>query len=124
MRRAWHGDEGAGSVLVVALVAVVVLLAGALAVLARAQVARHEAQSAADLAALAAAGSLWRPPGVDVDPDAWEVPVGCALAREVVDRHAAHLAACEVDDDGAVEVRVDVPTAWGTATARARAGPA
>ncbi|WP_232229896.1 pilus assembly protein TadG-related protein, partial [Cellulomonas bogoriensis] len=49
------GDRGSGSVLVIALVAAVVVLAGGLAVLGQAGVVRAQAQSAADLAALGGA---------------------------------------------------------------------
>ncbi|MBC7292324.1 MAG: hypothetical protein H5T83_13450, partial [Actinotalea sp.] len=64
-RRAVRGDDGAGSVLVVGLAAVVLLLGGTLAVAVRAHTARSVAQAVADLAALAAAQTLVLPPGLD-----------------------------------------------------------
>ena len=78
--------------------------------------ARHRAESAADLAALAAAqGLLVDPGGV------------CGRAGTISAAHHAHLVGCTLGDD-AVEVRVEVPVHGLTALvppARgwARAGP-
>jgi secretion/DNA translocation related TadE-like protein len=115
------GDRGAGTVLVLALAAVVVLLALAVGALGAAQRARGSAQAAADLGALAAA-TAWRQGG---DP--------CATAAEAVRRNDGRLAACVPEGGGTVGVRVTRPAlgpeagAWaaslGDAAARARAGP-
>ena len=75
--------------------------------------ARHRAQAAADLAALAAAALL--PAGADA---------ACARAREVALAMRAGRAGCVVDD---LDVVVTIEAAvgrWGTARAAARAGPA
>ena len=81
--------------------------------------ARHRAEAAADLAALAAAGRI----GTGGDP--------CAAARQVAAADRATLRTCTLtlDPDGrsgtvrvVVAMRVDLPIAGaGTATARARA---
>lgn len=114
-----RGDTGAGTVLVVGLVAVVVLITAALAVVGRAQVARAEAQAAADLAALAGAAAAWTPPGVRVEA---ATPDGCVLAREVAVRNGADAVECR-QDGAQVRVVVRRHTAVGTAVGRARAGP-
>lgn len=78
-------------------------------------VARHQAQAAADLAALAAAGRL--PAG----PEA-----ACASAMKLARQMRADHTDCTVQDlDVVVSVQVTLPyTRWGTAHAAARAGPA
>ena len=58
------GDEGSGTVLVVALVAVALVLAAGAGTLGRARAGRAQAQVAADLAALAAAEAVHLPAGV------------------------------------------------------------
>ncbi len=98
--------------LVLALVGVAVLLAGALGVLAAAQAARVRAQTAADLGALAAAERLLR--GRD-DP--------CGVAGTVVARNGAVLAGCAPGPGGVVDVRATVGLPVGEAVATARAGP-
>ena len=76
-------------------------------------VARHRAQAAADLAALAAASRL--PSGVER---------ACAGATAVAREMRVIDTSCEVDDLDVV-VTVQVPVAFaGTARAAARAGPA
>lgn len=112
-------DAGSGTVLVVGLVAVVASLAVALALLAQATVARHRAEAAADLAALAAADVLLgRAPG-----DA------CGRAERVAALNGARLVACRPAGDGSVVVDAVVTPggaagALGAARATARAGPA
>jgi len=112
-------DRGSGSVLVLGLVAVAVLLAGAGAVLAQAGTAAVRAASAADLAALAAADVLLgRASG---DP--------CGAAARVAREAGAVLGECVPQPDGAVVVSVRVApggtaSALGEAVASARAGPA
>lgn len=93
-------------------IAVALVLALGLGLVARAHAARVSAESAADLAALAAATALAR--GGDA----------CATAREVVVANNGTLARCDVEGTGAVQVEVnrDVPM-LGRATAQARAGP-
>lgn len=78
-------------------------------------VARHRAQAAADLAALAAAGRL--PAG----PDA-----ACAWATKLAREMRADHVECTVQGlDVVVTVQIALPyTGWGTARAAARAGPA
>ncbi|MEV7022377.1 Rv3654c family TadE-like protein [Kitasatospora sp. NPDC093558] len=83
-------------------------------------VARHRAEAAADLAALASADRLL------LDPDG-----GCGRAVGIVAAQGAGLVSCVVDrDEDAVEVVAEVPVAGlpvrlpvGPARARARAGP-
>jgi len=107
-------DLGSGSVLVLALLAVVAVLGPAAGLHGAAAVARHRAESAADLAALAAAASA--PSGAD-----------CAAARRVADGQGADLLTCLLEPDGSVLVGVSVGgvatrAAGRPAVARARAG--
>jgi len=82
-----------------------------------AAIARHRAEGAADLAALAAAGVAHRGTGP-----------ACDLARLVAERMATRLVGCRLDgEDALVEVGSSapgVPLAFGSVGARARAGPA
>ncbi|GEM_PF-1008349 len=112
-------EHGAGTVLVLGIVAAVLVLALGLGALAHAQSARGAAQTGADLAALAAATAA---------RDGWEP---CGRAREVAARNAVAVTACA--EQGSGVVRVDVAStagvtvlgvALGRATAAARAGPA
>ncbi|MFI2566942.1 Rv3654c family TadE-like protein [Cellulosimicrobium funkei] len=112
-------EHGAGTVLVLGVVAAVLVLALALAGLAQAQAARGAAQTGADLAALAAATAA---------RDGWEP---CGRAREAAARNRVVVVACT--EQGAGVVRVDVESragvtflgvTLGRATAAARAGPA
>lgn len=111
------GERGSGSVLVLGLVAAVVVGVLLLAVLGGAVAARHRAQTAADLAALAAAEvSLGRRSG---EP--------CTAARAVAVANGGRLVRCEAHEDGSVLVTVTVAPAGpvarlGTAKASARAG--
>jgi secretion/DNA translocation related TadE-like protein len=94
------------------MVAVLLCVTGAGAYLGSVVVARHRAQAAADLAALAAAARL--PAGT---------AAACARARAVVHEMRVGDAECGVDDlDVVVTVEVAVVIA-GTARAAARAGP-
>ncbi|MCL3861374.1 Rv3654c family TadE-like protein [Actinotalea sp. K2] len=128
---AWQArdDRGSGTVLALALVAVILVLAAGLGTLGAAQRARLGAQSAADLAALAAAGTIALPPGVTrgtAPTVGTEDPAvaACAVAAEVVARNRARLTGCEVRSGEVVELEVARDTVVGTATASARAGPA
>lgn len=111
-------DRGAGSVIGLALVAVLLALTLAVVGVARAVHARGTAQAAADLGALAAATALHDVTGAAGDP--------CAVAGRVVAANGAELAACRAGG-GEVVVSTRVPLADGTglaARASARAGPA
>lgn len=106
-------EEGAGVVLaigvVLLLVALAVTSAGAVALIA----AHRQAQSAADLAALAGAGAVRS--GRE----------GCAEAERIAAANGADLTRC-ASASGVIEVVVDVEVglvgAW-TLSGRARAGP-
>jgi secretion/DNA translocation related TadE-like protein len=94
------------------MVAVLLCITGAGAYLGSAVVARHRAQAAADLAALAAAARL--PSGV---------AAACARATVVAHEMRVNDVQCGVDDlDVVVTVQVAVAYA-GAARAAARAGP-
>ena len=117
VRRVPHGEDGAGTVLALGLVAVLASLALATAALGSAVVARHRASAAADLAALAAADrQLGRAPGTP-----------CPAAQAVASADGAELLSCSSAPDGSVSVVVVVrlPRPWsraGVARAGARAG--
>lgn len=110
-------DDGSGSVLVLALVAVLCTGIVLLALLGGAAAARHRAQTAADLAALAAADVLLgRRPGSP-----------CATAGQVATANGARVRVCSEQADGTVVVAVEVATdgvlaGLGPAGATARAG--
>ena len=111
-------DRGSASLWVLALSGVL-LLAGAASVLAGlAIVSRHEAGTAADLAALAAASDALAGPDV-----------ACAGAAMIAEANGAGLESCRLIADGVVDVAVTVPVEFGSlgiglARASARAGPA
>ncbi|KQR17115.1 Rv3654c family TadE-like protein [Cellulomonas sp. Leaf334] len=107
-------DQGSGTVLLLALVAVALVVAAMLGLLASAQLGRGHAQTAADLGALAGAGRLLA--GEPGDP--------CVTVAEAVRRNGARLSSCTDEGGGVVRVRVVVSGAAGSATASARAGPA
>lgn len=103
-------DRGFATVAVLGLGAVLLALAVLVSALGTVAVARHRAASAADLAALAGARHV-------VDGGACRAAARTALAQ------AAALESCRVDGPSvSVQVGVRVGT-WGTARARARAGP-
>lgn len=110
------GERGAGTVLVLAVVLVVMVAVQAVAVLAAGQTARHRAAAAADLAALAAAQQL---ASGAADP--------CADAGRIARANGAALRDCVVDGvEVEVQVRVETTSAlpWLPAQERrARAGP-
>lgn len=110
-------DRGAGTVLVVAVVAVALVLLSGAALLVGAERGRATAQSAADLAALAAAARLAHPGG--------GAGSACAVAREVATRNGVRLTGCRTRPDGVVDVTTTRSAGVvGTASASARAGPA
>jgi secretion/DNA translocation related TadE-like protein len=97
------------------MVAVLLSITGGSAYLGSAVVARHRAQAAADLAALAAAARLAAGP-----------ESACAQARAVAREMRVSTISCDVDDLDVV-VTVDARVAvggWASARAAARAGPA
>ena len=110
-------EDGSASVLVVALVAVLGLVGGALVSVALAVVARHRADAASDLAALAAAGRA-------LDGQA----AACAAAREVALGGGGRVVVCRlVGGTAVVTVEVRPPgrlAVLGPARSTARAGPA
>jgi len=106
-------DQGSGTVLLLALVAVMLVAASLLGLLASAQLARGRAQSAADLGALAGASRLLA--GHPGDP--------CTTVAAVVRRNHGTLSSCTDEGAGVLVVQVVVSSAGGTATASARAGP-
>jgi secretion/DNA translocation related TadE-like protein len=111
------GDHGSATVWVIALSTVLAVVGAAVVLVGAATVARHRAEAAADLAALAAAGRA-----------AAGEPGACGLAAEVARADAATLISCSVGGDAVVELRVSSPVHLGrlgswAASARARAGP-
>jgi secretion/DNA translocation related TadE-like protein len=116
-----HGDAGAATIWLVSLLCLVGLAATAALGVAGAIAARHRAESAADLAALAAAGRLLLDPGE-----------ACAEAAAIASAQGATLHSCAIRADAqedSVVVEVSVPSPSGLvpglppARARARAGP-
>lgn len=121
-------EEGSGTVLMLALVAVALVLAAAAGTLGRARVVRAEAQTAADLGALAGASVVALPPGVVATAEAIERAAPCAVVDAVVGANGGRLVMCRAGSDGVVTVGVVVVAGTGspgvTAHADARAGPA
>lgn len=111
------GDRGAATVWTVSGLALLMTVMAAVLWFGAAVVTRHRAESAADLAALAAAGGA-------VDGER----LACAQARWVVEQMAAELRSCRLSGwDALVEVVAMPPgvlSHFGSADARARAGPA
>ncbi|MFC0450796.1 Rv3654c family TadE-like protein [Rhodococcus jostii] len=110
-------DRGSATVLACCALAALVVVTAMLVHVGSAVSVRHRAQSAADLAALAAAVGLDR-----------GTAAACTAAQEVAGRMRTELASCEVDDWD-VEVTVTAPvllSPLGVRDARAvaRAGPA
>jgi secretion/DNA translocation related TadE-like protein len=102
-------------VVAAAMVAALLSITGGGVYLGSAVVARHRAQAAADLAALAAAARLAAGP-----------ETACAQANAVAREMRVRITSCAVDDLDVVvtiEVRLAVG-GWGKAQAAARAGPA
>lgn len=118
LRRARRGgdDRGSGTIYVAAVAGVLATLVGAAALLGKAHVAHGRAESAADLAALAAAQALL---------DGSAEP--CAIAAAIAARNAASVTACAIDGETVVvTAEVDVrlgPLGLAAASGTARAGP-
>ena len=109
------GDRGSGALWVLAISLIVVLSAALGAVRGIAALARHRAEAAADLAALA--GAVHAVSGVD---DA------CGVAGSIAARNSASLSRCSVDGSiVTVTVSCSLPGRLGRwhASASARAGP-
>ncbi len=110
-----RSERGAATLLVVAMAGVLLLVGTALGVVVAMVAAHRQAQSASDLAALAAAVSAGR--GVD----------GCDTAQVVARANGASLINCTlVGTDATVTVRVPGPRLLGQAadfSATAHAGP-
>jgi len=121
-RGAWD-DEGAGVVLVLALVGLVGALGLVLGGVGLGVVARARAQAAADLAALAA-GDVLAVQAALAGGAAPQPGVACRRAGDVAARNGAVLVDCGAERGGVVVVRARVVTPWGDALAGARAGPA
>ncbi|WP_370117783.1 Rv3654c family TadE-like protein [Streptacidiphilus sp. MAP12-33] len=120
-RRHRNSDAGSATIWLLALLGLVAFAATAALAVAGAIAARHRAESAADLAALAAAGRLLLDPGQ-----------ACAEAASIASAQGATLQACVIRADAledSVEVDVSVPSPGGLvpglppARGRARAGP-
>lgn len=116
MRAHRHGDEGAATVVGLALIALLILVGVATAAVGGAVLAHRRAEAAADLAALAAAQALQG----RGDP--------CREAARIAQANDAQLRACTVDGwTASVEVAVSGPRLIGlglSLPARSRAGPA
>ena len=113
-RRGWVEDRGSASLWLLGVALAVLLLAVTVAMAGGLLVARHRAQSAADLGALAGAVRAVQGPGV-----------ACPAAERIVRANGGQLVACEVDGlDVVITVRVNGPAGWGSVDASARAGPA
>jgi secretion/DNA translocation related TadE-like protein len=110
------GDEGSVTVWVLCAGLVIVLIAAGIAVTGAAVVARHRAQAAADLAALAGAMRAW-------DGES----AACERAADVGTANDARLVACRLDGFDVivtVEVAPSLLGHAGVARVSARAGPA
>lgn len=105
------GEEGAASVLTVVLTCALIAIAWMSATSVAVVVAHREAQTAADLAALAAAADLG------------EADHGCGAAAAVASANKARLVSCDIEGQSvSVEVEVKVPSRLADVRARARAG--
>lgn len=111
-----RGEKGSATLFAVACLGVLLVVTTAFAAAVALFVAHRQAQSAADLAALAGAVALGR--GED----------GCGAAARVAVENAARLQRCTVTGlEIVVDVEVAGPDWWGraaTLAGRARAGPA
>lgn len=107
-----HAEDGAATVLALAIVGAVVALAAGFSAVLAGSVASQLAANAADAAALAAADAV---SGVVPDEP-------CALAALTAERNGARLVGCEIAG-AAASVTVSVASPLSAATARARAGP-
>jgi secretion/DNA translocation related TadE-like protein len=116
-RTAVRRERGSATVWTVAVMAVLFMLAVTVMLAGTARVARHRAQAAADLGALAAARLAFTEPGR-----------GCAEAASLAAANGARLLRCSTGADGIVDVQVSVGFSLPVvgdreAAAKARAGP-
>jgi secretion/DNA translocation related TadE-like protein len=112
--RPLRGDSGSASLWLLALGLAVLSLVGGVMAVGTAIIARHQAQAAADLGALA--GALRASGGT---------LAACERAREIVVANRAELTRCTVVGlDVIIDAEVPAVGGWGTAHGRARAGPA
>jgi secretion/DNA translocation related TadE-like protein len=114
--RVKRDERGSGSVMAVSLVAAILFAASALGAVAGAAQARWRAQTAADLAALAAAQALI---------DGFDQAAACSVAGDVARANGASLEDCAPQAAGRVAVTCQTPPVGlpGMARARAVAGP-
>jgi secretion/DNA translocation related TadE-like protein len=112
----WRDDRGAASILVLAVGLLMVAAGLGGAAIGSARVARHTAQNAADLGALAGAAQA-----------VYGEPVACARAARFVSANAGRMTSCTVGGlEIVVRAEVTVRPMAGLlrqATATARAGP-
>lgn len=112
-RARWADDRGSASLWLLGVALAVLLLAGTVAMAGGLVVARHRAQSAADLGALA--GAVRAVEGAEV---------ACPAAERIVRANGARMVACRVEGlDVVVTAQVSGPAGWGAAEQSARAGP-
>ncbi len=112
-RARWADDRGSASLWLLGVALAVLLLAGTVAMAGGLLVARHRAESAADLGALA--GARWAVEGT---------AVACPAADRIVRANGGRMVTCRVDGlDVVVTARVAGPAGWGSAEESARAGP-
>lgn len=112
-----NAQRGSATIWTVALMALVFAVATAVVFAGMARVARHRAQGAADLSALAAARLAFADPGR-----------GCARASSLAVDNEARVTRCSLGDGGIADIEVtmevSLPLKGPVAiTARARAGP-
>jgi secretion/DNA translocation related TadE-like protein len=116
VRACAEGDRGVATVWAAGAIAVLVSMVMFGLHLGEAMVARHRAESAADLAALAGAAALAGGEGY-----------ACTQARRVTGRMRVQLVSCRIRDWDMLLVVVARPSGWlgglGAVTGQARAGP-
>jgi secretion/DNA translocation related TadE-like protein len=116
VRACVDGDRGVATVWAAGAIAVLVSMAMFGLHLGQAMVARHHAESAADLAALAGAAAV-------IGGEEY----ACTQARRVTDRMRVQLVSCRIRDWDVLMEVLARPSGWlgglGAATGRARAGP-
>lgn len=113
MNEAAEGDEGVSTVFGALMVGLLIVVTGVCVRLGGAMLARQQAETAADLGALAGAADVLH--GADA---------ACAGAARVVAANRGRLTSCVLDGlDVLVSVAVPVPAFGGSASGRARAGP-
>ena len=118
-------EQGAGTVLVLGIMAAALLVIAMIGLAGQVIVARHRAQAAADLAALSGAASAALAL-VTVAATAPASEGACGVADRVAAGNGARIESCSLAAGGVIEVRAVVPVAghgW-SARAQARAGPA